>query len=290
MTFTKVGSQAMTALGLGAFLSFALPIAAAVILKIRKKEPFSTILIGAATFLLFALILEKPIQNLLLFPTQMGLKDHAVSSYFNARPVLLALMAGLFPGVFEESGRLVAFKTVLKKRKNRETSISHGLGHGCFEALLTVGIPYIMYIVYAMMINAGTFGTAVDQVAAQAPDQAEAMYTLADQIAAFTFTDIGLGFAERLFSVLFHIGASILVFYACRDKKKSWLYPLAVLLHTATDFISALYLFGIVPMSVWALEAVIAVFGVLIFSGAYFLLYRKDAEGQPSKRLDTRGL
>ena len=74
--------------------------------------------------------LEKPIQNVLAFPTAMGLSDHAVSRFLNANPVLLALVAGLFPGLFEETGRLVAFKTVLKKRKNRETSISYGTGTG----------------------------------------------------------------------------------------------------------------------------------------------------------------
>ncbi len=109
--------------------------AAALIWKRKKKEPVISILIGAAAFLLFALILEKPIQNVLVFPTTMGLPQHAVSRFLNANPVLLALAAGLFPGVFEEIGRLIAFKTVLRKRRNRETSISYGIGHGGFEHL-----------------------------------------------------------------------------------------------------------------------------------------------------------
>ena len=80
---------------------------------------------------------------MLAFPTAMGLSDHAVSRFLNANPVLLALVAGLFPGLFEETGRLVAFNTVLKKRKNRETSISYGIGHGGFEVILILGITYI---------------------------------------------------------------------------------------------------------------------------------------------------
>ena len=274
--YTHVGGTAFVWLILGAVIFLAVPAAIAVIWKIRKKEPFTTILIGAATFLLFALILEKPIQNLLAFPTAMGLQDHAISRFLNARPVLLALVAGLFPGVFEETGRLVAFSTVLRKRRNRETAISHGIGHGCFEVMLLMGIAYVEYIAYAVMINTGAFQTIVDQVAAQAPEQLSSVETVAKTIASFSIADLGVAATERVFAVLFHVGASILVFYACRDRKRFWLYPLAVILHTGLDFIAALYLFNVIGISSWTLEGIVAAFGVLTFLGAYLLLYRKD--------------
>lgn len=66
---------------------------------------------------LFAVILEKPLQALLIAPTQIGLADTGISQFLNTRPILWAFIVGLFPGVFEETGRLVAYKTVLKKRK-----------------------------------------------------------------------------------------------------------------------------------------------------------------------------
>lgn len=224
--------------------------------------------------MVFTLILEKPIQNVLAFPTAMGLSDHAVSRFLNANPVLLALVAGLFPGLFEETGRLVAFNTVLKKRKNRETSISYGIGHGGFEVILILGITYIQYIAYAVMINTGTFGTLVEQVAVQAPEQAATAKALADTIAAFS--DIGIAFVERVFAVLFHIGASILVFYACKDKKHFWLYPLAIILHTGMDFIGGLYIFNVISLSPWMLEGIVSVFGLAVFFGSYLLFYKKD--------------
>lgn len=285
MEFAIIGAQPMAALCLGAALAIVLPIALALIWKLRKKERFTTILVGAATFLIFALILEKPIQNVLLFPAQMGLGEHPLSLFLNAHPVLLALAAGLFPGVFEETGRLVAYRTVLRKRKNRETSISHGIGHGCFEAIYLLGVTYITYIAYAVMINTGAFGALVEQTAALAPAQGDALIALAEQLADITLADVGLGLAERVFAVLFHVGASVLVFYACRDKARFWLYPLAVFLHTVMDLIAALYTLGVVHMSVWALEGIVAAFGVLTFCGAYFLLYRKDTD----KLSDPRG-
>jgi len=260
----------------GAVIFIIAPLVIAVIWKTRKNEPFQTIIVGAVTFLLFALILEKPIQNVLAFPTAMGLSDHAVSRFLNANPVFLALVAGLFPGVFEETGRLVAFKTVLKKRRNRETSISYGIGHGGFEIMLILALTYIQYIAYAVMINTGTFGAVIDQVKAQAPEQLASVETIVGLLTGFSFADLFVAIIERIFAVLFHIGASILVFYACRDKKRFWLYPLAIVLHTGMDYIGALSIFHIISISAWALEGFTAVFGLLTFFGAYHLLYKKD--------------
>ena len=274
--FAKLGSEQFALLGLGAFLGIIVPIAIALIWKFSKTEKFTPILVRAAVFVLFALILEKPIQNALVFPTLMGLQDHAVSQYINARPLLWAIVLGLFPGVFEETGRFVAFKTVLRNRSNRETAISYGIGHGGFEIILVMGLNYLTYIVYGIMINAGLFQGIIDQVAEQAPDQVETMRVLADQLAAFSFADIGVGVFERVFAFLFHVGASIMVFYAARDKGRFWLYPLAVLLHTALDSFAGLNVAKVIQLSVPALEAIVVIFGIVTFVGAYFLLYRKD--------------
>ena len=275
--FATVGREQFIALGLGVLLAVIIPIAIALIWKFWKHEKFTTILVGAATFVLFALILEKTIQNALVFPTTMGLPDHAASQFINARPILWALVLGLFPGVFEETGRFMAFKTVLRNRRNRETSISYGIGHGGIEVILVLGINYIVYIVYAVMINTGTFQGIIDQVAEQAPFQEEAIRALADQLAVFSFADIGAGMFERVFASLFHVGASILVFYAARDKGRFWLYPLAILLHTALDSLAGLNMAKVVQLSAPALEAMVVAFGLLTFLGAYFLLYKKDA-------------
>ena len=275
--FTKVGTQQIGLLVLGTILMIAVPLMIAIIWTKKKKERFTTVLVGAATFLLFAAILEKPLQALLIAPTQMGLADTAVSRFINARPVLWAFIVGLFPGVFEETGRLVAYKTVLKKRKNRETSISHGIGHGGFEVIFLMGVTYATYIGYAVMINAGIFGTVVDQVMTQAPEQADALMAVASGIASFSFVNLGMSIIERTFAVLFHIGLSIIVFYACKDKGKFWLYPFAILLHTAMDFIVGLTSVGLWNLPVWSIEVVFAIFGVLSFCGAFFLLYKKDA-------------
>ena len=278
--FAKVDTGPMAALIVGLIIWFAVPLALAIFWVVKKKDKFTTVFVGALVFVVFVYILEKPIQNILLFPTQMKLPDTSFSRFFNARPVLLSLILGLFPGVFEETGRLVAFKTLLKNRKNRETSVSYGLGHGGVEVMLVLGMSYFTYITYAFTINSGLFGTVVDEVKALAPEQVPQLYALASQLAAFSFADLAGGAMERVFAVLFHLGASVIVFYACRDRKKFWLYPLAIVLHTALDSITALYSFGLLNVNVWVIEGIIAVFGFVTFFLAYFLLYKKDKNAE----------
>ncbi|MCR4597724.1 MAG: YhfC family intramembrane metalloprotease [Acetatifactor sp.] len=277
MEFAKVGTSQMLLLVVGMVLFIAVPLIIAILWTKKKKEKFSTILVGAATFILFAILLEKPIQNILVFPTLMGLSEHAASKFINARPILWALIVGLFPGVFEETGRLVAFKTVLRKKQNRETSISHGIGHGGIEVMLILGLTYVTYISYAFMINSGTFGTMIEQMATQAPNQVSQGYAIAEQLATFSVGDLVVNIIERIFAFMYHTGASMLVFYACRDKKKFWLYPLAILLHAMIDGFAGLQLAGVISVSALVAEIVIAVSGSLTFFGAYFLLYKKDA-------------
>ena len=50
--FAKVGTQQICFLALGAFLMIVVPIVIALIWKKKKKENFSTVLVGALTFLL----------------------------------------------------------------------------------------------------------------------------------------------------------------------------------------------------------------------------------------------
>ena len=272
MEFARIGTQSLAALALGAALGILFPLALALVWVRKKREPFKTVLVGAVIFFLFVTILEKPIQALVITG------DHPVAAFLNANPVWWALVVGLFPGVFEETGRLFAFKAILKNRKNRETAISYGIGHGGLEVIMLLGVNYAAYLVYAAMINSGTFGAVIEQAAAKAPEQAEALRTLAEQLADLTVAGVGMALLERGFAFLFHIGASILVFYACRGKGRFWLYPLAIVLHTALDFFAGLTIAKAVTIPTMALEGIISAFAVLVFCGAYFLLYRRDAD------------
>ena len=272
MEFGTVSTSSMLFMLLTAVLGIALPLIAAIIWCKKKHEPFTTVLIGAATFLLFAIVIEKPLQALVIS------LDSPVSQFVNARPVLWGIIVGLFPGVFEETGRFVAFKTVLRKRKQRETGLSHGIGHGGFEAMFILGITYIEYFVFAIMLNQGSFVELMIEPVKDTltPDVMKQITDIVDQITTFSAGMLGLALVDRLIAVLYHIGASIMVFYAVKDKKKWWLYPLSILIHTVIDGLLGLQMAGVFKLSDVANEIIFAGEALAVFLGSFFLLYRKD--------------
>ena len=272
MEFGTVSTSSLLFMLLTAVLGIALPLITAIIWCKKKHEPFTTVLIGAATFLLFAIVIEKPLQALVIS------LDSPVSQFVNARPVLWGIIVGLFPGLFEETGRFVAFKTVLRKRKQRETGLSHGIGHGGFEALFILGITYIEYFVFAIMLNQGSFVELMIEPVKDTltPDVVKQITGIVEQITTFSAATMGIALADRLIAVLYHIGASIMVFYAVKDKKKWWLYPLSILIHTVIDGLLGLQLAGVFELSDVANEIIFAVEALAVFLGAFFLLYKKE--------------
>lgn len=269
MDYGTVSNQTLVMLGIGAVIFLVVPIIIAIIWKKKKKEPFTTILIGAATFLLFVTV-EKVIQNFFIMDTT------PMGAFINARPVLWAFTVGFFPGLFEETGRLVAFKTLLKKRQQRETSISYGLGHGgVAEVSVIMTYTMISYIAYAALINSGEIATVIEQVRELAPNQLSQIEELIRQLTGFSAMYLLVMIIQRVFAVMFHVGASIMVFYACKDKK-FWLYPLAILIHTLIDMYGGLMLANVISIPDWVFEVIFAIASSLVFFGAYFLLYRKD--------------
>ena len=66
LEFGTVGTTQLVLMLLTAVLGIALPLIAAIIWCRKKHEPFTTVLIGAATFMLFAIVIEKPLQALVI--------------------------------------------------------------------------------------------------------------------------------------------------------------------------------------------------------------------------------
>ena len=258
--------------GTTAYIAFGLMIAAGLILPTvlciwwlkTRHEKFTSVLTGAMTFLIFALVLESIVHSIvfMVFP---GIRDNVVA---------YMLYGALMAGIFEETGRFLAYKLVLKKRTNRETAISYGIGHGGFEAVYILAATGINNFVYAGIINAGQFPALLDQLKAAGQDTSP-IESLPEQLAAFGIADIGLPILERVFAVMFHIALSILVFYAVKNGK-IWMYFLAVILHALLDAPAALYQQGVIGIA--ATEVCLALFSMVTFVMIYVFLYKRDKE------------
>ena len=261
-----IGSASYAGIGIMIAGGFILPVVICIWWLLKKKEKFTTVLIGAATWFVFAVLLEA-IPKYLLFNPATSLGKSIVGN-----AALYTVIGALMAGIFEETGRIVAFKTLLRKRTNKETGISHGIGHGGFEAMFLLAVTGIQYITYASMINSGAFQTVVD-IASAAGADVSSLEAVPASIMAITPMSGVLSVVERAFAILLHIGLSILVFNAVRRSKIGY-YFLAVLLHALFDVPAALYQRGV--LNIYIVEVMLAIYSVLFFVIVYRTLYKRD--------------
>lgn len=180
--------------------------------------------VGGATFFLFAMVLEQILHTLVL--------RSPLGQILQGNIWLYGLYGGLAAGIFEETGRFLAFKLVLRNRRERITALSYGVGHGGMEAFLLLAVTYFnnLYL-FSVLSNGGTL----------APELTAALENLA-ALPAVMYLWAGL---ERVIAITIHMTLSVLVFTAVTRPGKRWLFPAAIGLHAAADFstlVSAAYL------------------------------------------------
>ena len=197
--------------------------------------------------LLFAFILESGAHSLVL--------SSPAGSAIKGNIWLYAIYGGFMAGLFEETGRYLAFSFALKKyRAKNVNALMYGAGHGGFEAIVIVGLTMINNIVWSFMINNGRIAELTGSLSGDQLAQAQQAIGLLISTPSYQFL---LGGAERLFAILLHISLSVLVWFAVKWEGKLYLYPAAILIHFAVDAAAAL-LSGL-GVNVVIIEAVVAI-------------------------------
>ncbi len=206
-----------------AILCTAIPIGAMIIFKVKNKEvKLSSFFIGGGVFIIFALILEQLLHSVML-------------PFVSGSTAAYVIYGTLAAGVFEESGRFITFKTVLKKA-DRKNAVMFGLGHGGTEAIILVGLTMFSYAFTAIKANAMETANAM----AVAPAANELL-----RIKLVSLSSFGI---VKLLTLVFHTAASVMVFEAARVREKRFLYPLCILLHALLNVPAALYQRGVLTM------------------------------------------
>lgn len=245
-----------------------------IFLVVRKfvKFKIKPVIVGAAVWLLFAVVLKA----IVLTPV-IG-ADNSVSRAVNGNIWLFYMIAAASAGIFEETGRLVAFKTVLKKNDDKQDALSYGIGHGGFEAVY-LGFQIAFLGIMCLMINKG----GIESVVKGADDTM--IESLMSQIDKYTSSDIGrallMGY-ERIPAMIVHIMFSVMVFAAVRERKIG-LYFLSVFIHFVIDFSLVLYYAKIISLGVTEIMFTVE---ILVFAvPVYKLLYKKMDSNTTERRM-----
>ncbi|MFY4775680.1 YhfC family intramembrane metalloprotease [Metabacillus sp. RGM 3146] len=203
-------------------LSVGFPIFAFIYLKRKERILFRPVLTGSLIFIFFALVLEGSL-NFYLLNINESTKVLKTNSY------LFSLYGALAAGVFEETGRYVAFAWLLKKYRDRKDGLAYGLGHGGIESIFLGGFASVQYIILANVVNTG--GLDNHSIPGAAAIKASILNITAD-----TSFSVGI---DRILSFFIQVALSLLVLYAVKNKKFIH-FLLAILIHTAIDFVAVL--------------------------------------------------
>lgn len=241
-----------------ALFAFALPIGTLLWWRGTHGAKLTPFFVGALAFVLFALVLEPMLHRFCV----MG--DNAVARAINANPYLYMLYGGLAAGVFEETGRYVSFRLLLRKQRfpERDTAVVYGVGHGGIEAMLLLGVTYGLYAATALFLRSGNYVAALALAGGEAGDVA----MMLGRLSQLTPGLCAVAMIERASAFVLQIALSCFVFLAARDRaQRSW-FPFAIALHAVADMPAALYQRGMLPL--WATELWLAVFALYALRSA----------------------
>ncbi len=215
------------------FVSLFLPLIACICYGIRNKGKgvWKAWLLGAAGFFVFQVILRIPLLNLLS-------GSQAFLSFASGHYVLYCLILAFTAGLFEVAGRYAAAR-LMGAGLSLEKGVAAGMGHGGIEAVLIVGMTYVNNLVYILMINTGSFDGFVEQTARLGVDVSSLLAVKETFLTSGPAVFYLAGY-ERILTMIFHVGLSLLVCYYVKRKKDITGILLCLLLHTAVDFVAPL--------------------------------------------------
>ena len=246
-----VSSAAMGGMIFSLCIAILLPIALMIIAKIKLKPWFLSVLVGAGTFIAFALVLESLLHNVVL---------RATGDLLTTNVWFRAIYGGLAAGIFEETGRLVAFKTVMKRHLTKEKSIMYGIGHGGIEAIIILGATSISNLSTAAMINSGNIESLYSALTEPTLSATKAGVEALLTTPPLTFY---LGGVERISAIGIHLCMSYIVYRAVKDKNIK-LFFLAIAVHAFFDAVTVLLASVtsavVLEIILFAMVAVMAVF------------------------------
>ena len=239
-------------MAVNAVLGIAVPVCLSVYLVRKHHARLSTILIGAGTFILFALVLESIMHQLVL----KG--PHGASILDNT--LRYAIYGGLAAGVFEETGRFLSMKFLMLKEPSAPLpGVAYGIGHGGVEMLIIFGITMINNLVISALINSGQTDVIFSKVPVEAVEQLRSQL---DQLQTIGVGTLIIGIWERFSALVLHLGLSMMVWVAVRKGGKwLWLFPAAIALHAIVDAGAVLLQksAGMVPLELIVTSEAIAV-------------------------------
>ena len=268
-----IGKSSVPALAITVVLMLAIPIGSFLFWYKKHKAQVNILYLiaGAAGFIVSARVLELGMHYLCI------VMDNPVSRFINGNTAAFVLYGTVMAGVFEECGRFIVLKFILKKNRTRENAVLYGVGHGGIEILAVLLPSMALYLIIAILFSVGNAEDALSALKITDNSAAAALPSV-QAAAAFDYPLMAMNVAERLLAMCAHIGLTVIVFYGIKNMKKTFL-PSAILLHMTMDTFPALYQRDVIPL--WSVEAWAAfwVAAIMLIAGKLYKKMKEEKHG-----------
>jgi uncharacterized membrane protein YhfC len=238
----------VTLISMVAVILFSILLFVSAILITKKQVGIAVkpLILGSIGFIIITQVLEKLLHVVVItnFPNYA---DH---------PWLFGLYGGFAAGIFEELGRYILFIWLLRKYQDYKGGLSFGVGWGGIEAVVIALSTVVPFLIFATMMNAGTFDS---MVGASLPIEQAA--TIKETLLNQGVSHYLWAIPERFFALFMQIAFTFLVLFGVTKKKFQYVL-LAIVAHAAIDFPLAFYQTGYIK-SLWMIELYIAFVGIL---------------------------
>jgi uncharacterized membrane protein YhfC len=181
---------------------------------------------GFVVFLLSQVITRVPAVQVIssLFGKQLTATPEITVIWF----AVLALTAGLF----EEVGRWLGYRWFFRREpRTWANALLYGTGHAACESIILVGLAVLLAMVNYVVLSTMSADTIAAMPAAQQTQVKDALQIFA----GLAGWEPLLGAVERVFTLAFHVSASVLVLQAFTRRNNLWLL-LAIGWHALVDF------------------------------------------------------
>ena len=271
-----IGKSAIPSLIITVILMVAIPVIFFICWRKNHKQQtkISWLIAGAIGFIVSARVLELGVHLVCI------VTDNPISRFINGNTIAFVLYGIIMAGVFEECGRYIILKYIMKKNRTPENAVLYGIGHGGIEILAVLLPAIITYLAVAVLFSAGDMENALSTLNITEETASAALPSI-QAPAAVEYGMMAMNVIERLFAMLLHIGLTVVVYYGVVTAKKSCL-SVAIILHMLMDTFPALYQRSVVPL--WTVELWAGVWtGVVVFIAVN--LYRKMKQSSSSESI-----
>lgn len=216
---------------LNMILGIMIPVGLLVYFRKKYQASVKSFFAGCAVMLIFALVLEQIVHTVVL--------GSDIGTTIRDNIWFYALYGGLMAGLFEETGRFLAMRYVLKnEHSNAHNALMYGAGHGGFEAMVILTLGMINNLIYSVMINMGQTQALLTPLDESSKGVLQEAFNTLITTPSWHFV---LSPVERIAAITAQIALSVIVWFAASEKKSHiQLLLLAIVLHAILDAASVL--------------------------------------------------